>query len=117
MGDRIYGSRSQIVLGKLIEINPLIEAAHVPPKNEKEILDLIKIQSYRDTIIPVHVHLKEIYLPSFLKKNNHVTIKAPLFPYFEYTLDQLKIDTKSSSSINNNENVIVNEDVVNKNVQ
>lgn len=94
LGDRIYGSRSQIVLDKLIEINPLMEAAHMPPKIEKDLLKYLNVPSHRDTIIPVHIHLKNIYLPSFMKKDNNVNITAPIFPYFQYTLEKLEIYDK-----------------------
>ncbi|XP_008544089.1 mitochondrial mRNA pseudouridine synthase RPUSD3 [Microplitis demolitor] len=117
LGDRVYGSRAQDVMGKFLAISPFVEAAHVPPRLDEELLQLIKITQSKTLMIPAHVHLREMFLPSFMKKGNDVSIVAPLQPGFLWTCKKLLINEEflkptdnidSSSSSDNPQNDVEN---------
>ncbi|XP_015112840.1 mitochondrial mRNA pseudouridine synthase RPUSD3 [Diachasma alloeum] len=92
LGDRIYGSRVQHIMGKKILVNPGVDAAHMPPKLNPDLLTILKIGKGKDSMIPVHTHHREIYLPSFLQKTNTVVITAPLQPEFLWTCRQCEFN-------------------------
>uniref|UniRef100_A0A0C9RU80 Rpusd4_1 protein n=1 Tax=Fopius arisanus TaxID=64838 RepID=A0A0C9RU80_9HYME len=99
LGDNIYGSRVQNVLGKRLLVNVAVDAAHIPPTLDPDLLTVLKIGKNKDLMIPVHMHLREMYLPSFLRKKNNVVIQAPLHPEFLWTCRQCQFDEKIFENI------------------
>ncbi|CAD6201425.1 GSCOCG00000225001-RA-CDS [Cotesia congregata] len=113
LGDRVYGSRAQNVMGKFLLVSPFVEAAHVPPKLDPDLLKTIKMIPSKTNMIPAHVHLREMFLPSFLKKGNDISITAPLQPEFIWTCDQLGFKEQLFMPINNEINSTNNNSTLN----
>ncbi|XP_076635911.1 pseudouridylate synthase RPUSD4, mitochondrial [Colletes latitarsis] len=90
LGDNIYGSRVQKVGNTYVNVNPFLKYTDFPPKLDKELLQLLKVDAHRQPIIPAHIHLRSMVLPSFLGKGQDLTIEAPLIPPFDWTCKQLE---------------------------
>lgn len=114
LGDRIYGSRAQDVLGKYINVSPFTEAAHAPPELDKDLLQHLKLTRAKTLIIPAHVHLREMFLPWFRNKGNDITITAAPQPEFLWTCQQLQMDEEILESFNNDSK---NSHVINSNIE
>ncbi|KAG8040716.1 hypothetical protein G9C98_002712 [Cotesia typhae] len=108
LGDRVYGSRAQDVMGKFLLVSPFVEAAHMPPKLDLDLLKVIKMFPTKSIMIPAHVHLREMFLPSFLKKGNDISITASPQPEFLWTCNQLGFKEQLFTPINNEINSISN---------
>jgi len=78
------------VFGKLVNISPFVEAAQLPPRLNKELLEILKLSSAKQDIIPVHLHLREVFLPMYPLKDRDVVLTAPPMPEFEWTCRQLE---------------------------
>ncbi|XP_043256990.1 mitochondrial RNA pseudouridine synthase RPUSD4-like [Colletes gigas] len=92
LGDNIHGSRIQKIGGTYITVDPFVKYTDFPPKLDKELLQLLKLNTQRQPIIPVHIHFRSINLPYFHGKERDLLIEAPLIPPFEWTYQQLKFD-------------------------
>ncbi|XP_076246129.1 mitochondrial mRNA pseudouridine synthase Rpusd3 [Calliopsis andreniformis] len=90
LGDNSYASRIQKIGDTYVQVNPFMEYTKQPPVLDKSILKLLNLKSSQQHIIPVHIHLKSIGLPSFLEKGKDLTIEAPLIPPFDWTCKQLE---------------------------
>ncbi|KAK0168990.1 hypothetical protein PV327_002744 [Microctonus hyperodae] len=114
LGDRVYGSRAQDVMGKFINISPFTDAAHVPPVLDKDLLEHLKLTPAKTLMIPAHVHLREMFLPWFQKKGNDITITAAPQPEFLWTCQQLQMNEEILESFNNYSE---NSHVINSNIE
>ncbi|XP_063980981.1 mitochondrial mRNA pseudouridine synthase RPUSD3-like [Diachasmimorpha longicaudata] len=103
LGDAIYGSRIQDIMKKKVIVSPAVDAAHAPPKINPDLLTLLKIGKNKDSMIPVHMHHREMYLPSFLRKGNDVVITAPLHPEFLWTCRQCEFNEDIWENLPSNE--------------
>lgn len=90
LGDNLYASRIQKVGNAYVQVDPFQEYANVLPKLDKAILQLLNVQPSQQHIIPVHIHLRSIGLPSFLEKGKDLVLEAPLIPPFDWTCQQLE---------------------------
>ncbi|XP_015601102.1 mitochondrial mRNA pseudouridine synthase RPUSD3 [Cephus cinctus] len=90
LGDRIRGSLIQEVMGSRVKISPFVDAAHRPPSIKAEILELLSLSSKEQLIIPAHIHLRKLYLPSYYGRYDGLTLTAPLMPEFEWTCEKLQ---------------------------
>ncbi|XP_034949055.1 mitochondrial mRNA pseudouridine synthase RPUSD3-like [Chelonus insularis] len=104
LGDRIHGSRAQDVMGRFMKMNPFVEAAHVIPQLDRNLLKILRVTQGKSMMIPVHVHLREIFLPSFLRKGNDIEIKAPLHPEFLWTCRRLKFKEEIFNPVEKEDN-------------
>lgn len=89
LGDNHYGSRVQKIMKTWMKVNPLAESCLNMPKIDKQLLELLKLTPHQQEIIPVHLHLKSIYLDGFGKEKKNLVLEAPLPEYFNWTCQQL----------------------------
>ncbi|KZC10958.1 PREDICTED: ribosomal large subunit pseudouridine synthase C-like [Dufourea novaeangliae] len=90
LGDNMYASRIQKIGNTYVQVDPFLEYTQLPPVLEKPILQLLNVKRSQQHIIPVHIHLKSIDLPSFIRKGEDLKIEAPLIPPFDWTCEQLE---------------------------
>lgn len=90
LGDNLYASRIQKVGDTYVQVDPFQESTELPAKVDKPILELLNIESSQQHIIPVHIHLRSLGLPSFLGKGKDLIVEAPLIPPFDWTCKQLQ---------------------------
>lgn len=90
LGDKIHGSRVKKVMGTYMNISPFVDAAREMPILEQALLDKLKLTPAQRAIIPAHIHLREVILPSFPIRRNDLRLVAPLPYSFQWTCDQLK---------------------------
>ena len=77
-------------MGKWVNVSPFVEAARVPPKLDKTLLQLLRISPTKQSIIPAHIHLREIFLPKYKSKEKDVILTAPPMPEFTWTCKKLQ---------------------------
>ncbi|XP_076667893.1 mitochondrial mRNA pseudouridine synthase Rpusd3 [Andrena cerasifolii] len=90
LGDNLYASRIQKVGQAYVQVDPFQESTKLPAKLDKQIIDLLNVRSVQQHIIPVHIHLRSVALPSFLGKGKDLIVEAPLIPPFDWTCKQLE---------------------------
>ncbi|XP_043280852.1 mitochondrial RNA pseudouridine synthase RPUSD4-like [Venturia canescens] len=90
LGDEKYGSRIKNVLGKWVNVSPFVDAAKEPPKLDKHFLKKLDLQQGKESLIPTHIHLREMYLPMYKKKDRTLILTAPPMPEFTWTCKQLR---------------------------
>lgn len=90
LGDDLYASRIQKVGDVYVQVDPFQESTKLPATLDKQILHLLNIRSSQQHIIPVHIHLRSIALPSFLGKGKDLIVEAPLIPPFDWTCERLE---------------------------
>ena len=90
LGDDLYASRIQKVGDAYVQVDPFQESTELPAKLAKPILELLDVESSQQHIIPVHVHLRSIALPSFLGKGKDLIVEAPLISPLDWTCKQLE---------------------------
>ncbi|XP_076657864.1 pseudouridylate synthase RPUSD4, mitochondrial [Halictus rubicundus] len=95
LGDNLNGSRIQQLGNTYVKVDPFLKLANLPPILDKNIYRLLDVQSSQPSIIPTHIHLKSIDLPSFIDKEDF-KIEAPLMPPLDWTCRQLKLNYSSS---------------------
>ncbi|XP_012256782.2 mitochondrial mRNA pseudouridine synthase RPUSD3-like [Athalia rosae] len=100
LGDNIHGSRVKKILGKYLQISPFVDAAKELPILEPALLKKLNLSSEQRIIIPPHIHLREVILPSFPTRGKEVKFVAPLPTGFEWTCQQLqfRIPTESEET-------------------
>lgn len=89
LGDNYHGSRVQEIMGTWLKINPFAESCECLPKVNRQLLELLELTPSRQEIIPVHLHLRNMYLDSFGKDKKNVVLEAPLTHPFDWTCKQL----------------------------
>ncbi|KYM78286.1 RNA pseudouridylate synthase domain-containing protein 4 [Atta colombica] len=107
LGDNIYGSRVQEIMGTWLKIDPFADSNYNLPKINQQLLNLLNIKLSQQEIIPVHLHLKSIHLID--KKKKDLVIEAPLMNPFDWTCKQLKFkipDEINSSNEDNEEKLV-----------
>lgn len=104
LGDNLYGAMIQEALGKYVNVGIFSELLGKPPKLNSDLLKLLHLKSWKQELIPVHVHLKKFHLSKHLNKDDLI-IEAPLTPEFKWTCDQLQF-----KNMNDNEEGIDNEE-------
>lgn len=87
LGDNICASQIQKVGNTYLKVDPFLTYP-APPKLDRKLLQLLDVNQKQQTIIPAHIHLRSVFLPSLFKKD--VTIEAPLMPSFDWTCKQLE---------------------------
>ncbi|XP_076177829.1 pseudouridylate synthase RPUSD4, mitochondrial isoform X2 [Ptiloglossa arizonensis] len=90
LGDNIYTSRIQKIGDTYVLIDAFKECVNLSSKLDQSIFNLLNLKPVHQPIIPVHIHLRSIGLPSLFKKNEDLIIEAPLMPPFSWTFEQLK---------------------------
>lgn len=86
LGDNIYASRIQKIGNTYVRVDPFLSCPGLP-KLDMKLLRLLNVRVKQQEIIPAHIHLKSVVLPSFFGKT--LTIEAPLMPPFDWTCKQL----------------------------
>ncbi|XP_076279676.1 pseudouridylate synthase RPUSD4, mitochondrial isoform X2 [Lasioglossum baleicum] len=92
LGDNLNGSRIQKVGNTYVQVDPFLEFTKLPPVLNKTIYRLLDVQTNQQHIIPAHIHLKSIDLPSFIGNGKDLKIEAPLMPPLDWTCRQLKLN-------------------------
>jgi len=90
VGDHLYSCRVRTILG----VPTKIDLANAPPGSMDQILppDLLETLQVKESIeVPPHMHLNSYTLVNYKGKNEHLTLTAPLPPYFEWTLKKLRL--------------------------
>ncbi|XP_012280610.1 mitochondrial RNA pseudouridine synthase rpusd4-like [Orussus abietinus] len=90
LGDQIYGSRVQNVMGTWVNIGPFNEVAQRPPVLSRDLLHLLELTPKMTPIVPAHVHLRRIELPWFYGKGKDLILEARLRPEFLWTCKKLQ---------------------------
>ncbi|XP_054006448.1 pseudouridylate synthase RPUSD4, mitochondrial-like [Hylaeus anthracinus] len=90
LGDNLYASRIQKLGNAYINIDPHLEYTELPPKLNRSILQVLNVKPSDQHIIPCHIHLRSMVLPSFLDGKQDLMLKAPLIPPFNWTCKQLE---------------------------
>ncbi|XP_078048430.1 pseudouridylate synthase RPUSD4, mitochondrial [Augochlora pura] len=91
LGDNVCGSRIQRIGNTYVRIDPFLKSTDLPPALGRTIYTLLDIESTQQHIIPNHIHLKSINLPSY-NKGEDLKIDAPLMPHFDWTCRQLGLN-------------------------
>lgn len=99
LGDNYHASRIQNTMGTWLPVNPFLPSTERPPQLNKELMKMLYIIPATQEIIPVHLHLRSIYLPSLFKKNQDLTFEASLLPPFTWTCEQLKFKEINQQSV------------------
>lgn len=90
LGDNYHGSRVQEIMGTWIRVDPFAKSCLDMPKLNKQLLELLNLKQSQQEIIPAHIHLRSIRLPSFGKEKKDIILEAPLIHPFDWTCKQLK---------------------------
>lgn len=86
LGDHVYGNRVHDVLGVKLAISPLqADSLSTFQKIPKQVLDLLKVSSSSE--VPTCLHLKQLTLAKFNKKEDLVLTAEPP-PHFKYVLER-----------------------------
>lgn len=99
------------MMGTWMKVDPFAESTLNLPKINKELLNLLNVKESQQEIIPTHVHMRNVILPSFGKKKEDLILEAPIIHPFDWTCKQLMfknacaVDDASSEqeTVNNNE--------------
>lgn len=89
LGDEKFGSRVKNIMGKWVNLSPWVEAAREPPKLDGKLLQKLNLRRGKESLIPVHLHLREMFLPSYRKKDFDLILTAPPMPEFAWTCKRL----------------------------
>lgn len=77
------------VMDSWLLVNPFTEAAEEPPVLNNELLQLLKVQKGKESVIPTHLHFHRLFLPRLFNKSTDMEFLAPLMPEFKWTCEQL----------------------------
>ncbi|KAL0124364.1 hypothetical protein PUN28_006293 [Cardiocondyla obscurior] len=89
LGDNIYGSRVQNIMGTWLRVDPFADSCWQKPKLNNELLNLLNMTPSQQEIIPTHIHLRQVHL-IYGKEKKDLIIEAPLEDPFDWTCKQLK---------------------------
>ncbi|XP_069695780.1 mitochondrial mRNA pseudouridine synthase Rpusd3-like [Periplaneta americana] len=88
LGDNLYGSRVQTIMGVPVTINPCSDAAKSPKKLPDNLKASLSLQPGQEVIIPTHLHLRRLILPHYLGHGDLI-LEAPVPSSFQWTCECL----------------------------
>lgn len=114
LGDNYHGSRVYEMMGTWMKVDPFAESTLNFPKINKELLNLLNVRESQQEIIPTHIHMRSMILPSFGVKKEDLILEAPIIHPFDWTCKQLMFKNVSYADDGTEQETVNNNEVVTK---
>ncbi|XP_071450175.1 mitochondrial mRNA pseudouridine synthase RPUSD3-like [Hetaerina americana] len=93
LGDNIHGPRVKYCMGIPVAVNPFNIQDRTKVLNPS-IRRRLSLEQGEESIIPCHVHLKEVTFVGWHRDKSDLTVIAPTPPFFTWTCKQLDLEIK-----------------------